>query len=56
MKTTHTEEQIQIWKVANLQHSTRIVKNQSNSKHIIQILQIIVIDYFSTDSYQVDMS
>ena len=44
------------YKFRKLQHSTRIVKNQFNSKQIIQILQTVVIDYFSTYSYLVNIS
>ena len=40
----------------NKQHLTRIVKKSINSKQIIQILQPIVIDNFSTHSYIVDIS
>ena len=34
------------YKFGKLQYLTRIVKNQLNSKHIIQILQPIIIDFF----------
>ena len=44
LKPTYTEERP--YKCKKLQHSTRIVKNQINSKQIVQLLQPIVIDAF----------
>ena len=43
-------------KFRKLQYTTQIVKNQFNFKQIIQILQPIAIDYFSTHSYIVNIS
>jgi len=45
---------IQIQKVAIFDSDRK--KNQFNSKQIIQILQPIIIDVFSTHSYIVDIS
>ena len=39
------------YKFRNWQYLTRILKNQFNSKQIIQILQLIIINDFSTHSY-----
>ena len=39
-----------------LQHTTRIIKNKFNSKQIIQKLQPIFIDNFSTHSDITDIS
>ena len=48
LKTTHAKKNLRpYYKFGKLQHSTRIVKNQFNSKQII--------DYFSTHSYIVDI-
>ena len=44
------------YKFRKIQHSTRIVKYQFNSKKIIQILQPTEINYFSTHSYIVNIS
>ena len=50
-------ESIQIQKVAAFSiYTTMILKNLFNSKQIIQILQPIIIDNFSTHSYIVDIS
>jgi len=53
LKTTHAEERSVH---SDCEHSTQNVKNQFNSKQIIQILQTIVIDYFSTHAYIVHIS
>ena len=44
------------YKFRKLQQSTQIVINHFNSKQIIQILQAIIIDNFSTHLYIVDIS
>ena len=50
-------ESIQIQKVVALTIcTTMILKNLFNSKQIIQILQPIIIDNFSTHPYIVDIS
>ena len=56
LKTTHVEERSvqQIQKAATFNSDRK--KNQFNSKQIIQILQTIIIDNFSTHSYIIDIS
>ena len=44
------------YKFWKLQYSALIVKNQFNSKQIIQLLQPLIADCFSTHSYIVDIS
>ena len=56
LNTTHAEERSVPANSESCHIRLGLLKNQFHSKQIIQILQPIIIDNFSTHSYIVDIS